>query len=134
MTSKFRFIDLFAGIGGTRLAFESAGGECVFTSEWDRFAQETYRNNFGDEHEIFGDISQIDEKTVPKHKLISSHTARKTFITSSLVLGMSEVAVKKISNHKKDEHFRKYVNVAQSYINDEMDKGWGKFEVKNKNV
>lgn len=74
------------------------------------------------------------EKTVPKHKLISSHTARKTFITSSLVLGMSEVAVKKISNHKKDEHFRKYVNVAQSYINDEMDKGWGKFEVKNKNV
>ncbi len=70
MTSKFRFIDLFAGIGGTRLAFESAGGECVFTSEWDRFAQETYRNNFGDEHEIFGDISQIDEKTVPKHEVL----------------------------------------------------------------
>jgi len=70
VTSKFRFIDLFAGIGGTRLAFESAGGECVFTSEWDRFAQETYRNNFGDEHEIFGDISQIDEKTVPKHEVL----------------------------------------------------------------
>jgi len=70
VTSKFRFIDLFAGIGGTRLAFESAGGECVFTSEWDRFAQETYRNNFGDEHEIFGDISKIDEKTVPKHEVL----------------------------------------------------------------
>jgi integrase len=70
------------------------------------------------------------EKTVPKHKLITSHTARKTFITTSLVLGMSEVAVKKISNHKKDEHFRKYVNVAQSYLNEEMDKGWGKLEIK----
>lgn len=70
MNNNFRFIDLFAGIGGTRLAFESAGGECVFTSEWDRFAQETYRSNFGDEHEIFGDISQIDEKTVPKHEVL----------------------------------------------------------------
>ena len=70
------------------------------------------------------------EKTVPKHKLITSHTARKTFITTSLVLGMSEVSVKKISNHKKDEHFRKYVNVAQSYLNKEMDEGWSKFGIK----
>lgn len=68
------------------------------------------------------------EKTLPKYKLITTHTARKTFITTSLVLGMSEVSVKKISNHKKDEHFRKYVNVAQTYLNEEMDKGWGKLE------
>ena len=66
MTNTVRFIDLFAGIGGTRIAFENAGAECIFTSEWDRFAQETYRNNFGEEHPIYGDIRKIDEKTVPK--------------------------------------------------------------------
>lgn len=70
MTSSVRFIDLFAGIGGTRLAFEYAGAECIFTSEWDRFAQETYRNNFGDEHPIYGDIRKINEKTVPKHEIL----------------------------------------------------------------
>lgn len=69
------------------------------------------------------------EKTVPKHELITSHTARKTFVTTSLILGMSELSVKKISNHKKDEHFRKYVKVAQSYLNEEMDKGWGKLKI-----
>jgi DNA (cytosine-5)-methyltransferase 1 len=70
MTNSIRFIDLFAGIGGTRLAFESAGAECVFTSEWDKFAQETYRSNFGDEHQIFGDIRQIDERNIPKHEIL----------------------------------------------------------------
>src|SRR5688500_16800030 len=43
----FRFIDLFAGIGAFRLAFESIGGECVFTSEWDKYCQQTYTRNFG---------------------------------------------------------------------------------------
>ena len=70
MTNSIRFIDLFAGIGGTRLAFESAGAECVFTSEWDKFAQETYRSNFGDEHQIFGDIRQIDVRNIPKHEIL----------------------------------------------------------------
>ncbi len=57
--SKFKFIDLFAGIGGFRLALQNLGGKCVFTSEWDSKAKETYRANFG---EIpFGDITQ--EKT-----------------------------------------------------------------------
>ena len=45
---KLTFIDLFAGIGGTRLAFEKAGCECVFSSEWDKFAQQTYEANFGE--------------------------------------------------------------------------------------
>jgi DNA (cytosine-5)-methyltransferase 1 len=45
--ADFKFIDLFAGIGGIRLAFESIGGECVFTSEWDSYAQRTYMANFG---------------------------------------------------------------------------------------
>ena len=70
MTNSIRFIDLFAGIGGTRLAFESAGAECVFTSEWDKFAQETYRSNFGDEHQFFGDIRQIDVRNIPKHEIL----------------------------------------------------------------
>jgi DNA (cytosine-5)-methyltransferase 1 len=54
----FRFIDLFAGIGGLRLGFEAIGGRCVFTSEWDRFSQLTYTRNFvdGEDHVLAGDI------------------------------------------------------------------------------
>lgn len=71
MTSSFRFIDLFAGIGGLRIGFESIGGKCVFTSEWNKFSQETYRANFeDDEHEIHGDITLIDENDVPDHDLL----------------------------------------------------------------
>lgn len=51
----FRFIDLFAGIGGLRRGFEPLGGKCVFTSEWDRYAQLTYRANFDCDHEIAGE-------------------------------------------------------------------------------
>lgn len=56
--ASFRFIDLFAGIGGLRLGFEAIGGRCVFTSEWDRFSQQTYARNFidGDDHVLAGDI------------------------------------------------------------------------------
>ncbi len=66
--SKFTFIDLFAGIGGTRLAFEAAGGECVFTSEWDKFAQRTYEANFG--HKPHGDITKIDSSNIPEHDVL----------------------------------------------------------------
>lgn len=59
----FKFIDLFAGIGGTRIAFENNGGECVFSSEWDSSSQKTYQANFG---EIpHGDITKIDAKDIP---------------------------------------------------------------------
>ncbi|NBL01015.1 MAG: DNA (cytosine-5-)-methyltransferase, partial [Erysipelotrichia bacterium] len=47
VTSKFTFIDLFAGIGGMRLAFENQGGQCVFSCEWDKYCQKTYFDNFG---------------------------------------------------------------------------------------
>ena len=57
---KFRFIDLFAGIGGLRMGFESVGGKCVFTSEWDQAARKTYQANFECEHPIEGDITKID--------------------------------------------------------------------------
>jgi len=60
---EFTFIDLFAGIGGMRIAFEAVGGKCVYTSEWNKFAQETYRANFRCTHEISGDIQAVEDKS-----------------------------------------------------------------------
>ena len=65
---KLKFIDLFAGIGGFRLALDSLGMECVFSSEWDKFAQETYQANFG--HLPEGDITVIPAKSIPPHDVI----------------------------------------------------------------
>jgi DNA (cytosine-5)-methyltransferase 1 len=65
---KFTFIDLFAGIGGIRLAFQNLGGKCVFTSEWDKFAKKTYEANFGEVP--FGDIRLIPENNIPDHDLV----------------------------------------------------------------
>jgi DNA (cytosine-5)-methyltransferase 1 len=67
--STFTFVDLFAGIGGFRKGFESAGGRCVFTSEWDKYAQMTYKANFGD-HEVFGDITEIAATDIPDHDVL----------------------------------------------------------------
>ena len=64
----YRSIDLFAGIGGIRLGFDRAFVDCVetvFVSEWDEYAQKTYRANFTDAFDIAGDITQIDEKSIP---------------------------------------------------------------------
>lgn len=61
----FNFIDLFAGIGGFRLGFESIGGQCVFTSEWDKYAQKTYAENFPDSHAINGDIREVQAGDIP---------------------------------------------------------------------
>ena len=68
----FRFADLFAGIGGMRLAFEAAGGECVYTSEWNKFSQETYKENFkpGVSHKYDTDITKVDETTIPYHDVL----------------------------------------------------------------
>jgi len=60
---NFTFIDLFAGIGGIRTAFEKLGGECVFSSEWDKYCQQTYKENFGEVPT--GDIRKIDENDIP---------------------------------------------------------------------
>lgn len=68
--ASFSFIDLFAGIGGTRLGFEAAGGKCVFTSEWNRFAVQTYRANFGDSHQIEGDITKVPAELIPEHDVL----------------------------------------------------------------
>jgi len=68
--TSFRFIDLFAGIGGIRLGFESIGGKCVFTSEWNKYSRMTYQKNFPGEEEIAGDITRIDEANIPQHDVL----------------------------------------------------------------
>ncbi len=65
---KFKFIDLFAGIGGIRLAFQNLGGKCVFTSEWDIYSKKTYDANFGEVP--FGDITKISEAEIPDHDIL----------------------------------------------------------------
>lgn len=66
----FTFIDLFAGIGGIRLGFQSSGGRCVFTSEWNTFSQRTYRENFIDDHDIVGDIVKVNAREIPDHDVL----------------------------------------------------------------
>ncbi|MEE9406434.1 MAG: tyrosine-type recombinase/integrase [Polaribacter sp.] len=66
------------------------------------------------------------DKTVPKYKLITSHTARKTFVTNSLILGMKEMVVRNITGHKKEESFRRYVKIAEDFKRQEMDNTWDK--------
>jgi len=65
---KFKFIDLFAGIGGIRLAYQNLGGKCVFTSEWNSYSKKTYELNFGEVP--FGDITKISEKEIPDHDIL----------------------------------------------------------------
>ncbi len=70
----FRFIDLFAGIGGLRRAFDmetGVGGQCVFTSEWDKYARITYSRNYGEtDDEIAGDITEVSETDIPQHEVL----------------------------------------------------------------
>jgi DNA (cytosine-5)-methyltransferase 1 len=69
-TVPFRFIDLFAGIGGFRLALESLGGKCVMSSEWDRYAQKTYKAWF--DEVPAGDIRQIERESIPDHDVLAA--------------------------------------------------------------
>ena len=67
---SFTFIDLFAGIGGIRKGFESIGGKCVYTSEWNKFSQQTYRANYGEDEDIAGDITAVDASSIPDHDVL----------------------------------------------------------------
>lgn len=71
-SSSFKFIDLFAGIGGIRIGFEELGGQCVFTSEWNEFSKKTYLANFSStpSHFFAGDITKIDESDIPDHDVL----------------------------------------------------------------
>ncbi|HEN0966990.1 TPA: DNA (cytosine-5-)-methyltransferase [Streptococcus agalactiae] len=85
----FKMIDLFAGIGGTRLGFQLTNEvETVFTSEWDKFAQKTYITNFGDTPE--GDITQIDENTIPDHDILVAGFPCQAFSQAGKRLGFED--------------------------------------------
>ncbi|MDY5842327.1 MAG: DNA (cytosine-5-)-methyltransferase [Peptoniphilaceae bacterium] len=66
--ASFSFIDLFAGIGGMRIAFERAGGHCVYSNEWNKYCQQTYFANFGELPD--DDITQVDAKVIPDHDIL----------------------------------------------------------------
>jgi DNA (cytosine-5)-methyltransferase 1 len=68
--TPFSFIDVFAGIGGLRRGFDAIGGRCVFTSEWNKYAQYTYAKNFRDNRPVEGDITQISTDDIPDHDVL----------------------------------------------------------------
>lgn len=84
----YKFIDLFAGIGGFRLALESFGAQCVYSNEWDKFAQETYQMNFGDIPE--GDITQVDETSIPDHDILCAGFPCQPFSISGKQYGFED--------------------------------------------
>src|SRR3546814_777778 len=92
----FRFIDLFAGIGGLRLGFQEIGGHCVFTSEWDANSQKTYALNFRDNHPIGGDIREFsqDPSKIPEHDVLLAGFPCQPFS----IAGVSK------KNARSDEH------------------------------
>lgn len=82
------FIDLFAGIGGFRIALEKAGAECVFSSEIDKFALQVYKDNF--DEDASGDITRIKEKDIPAHDVLCAGFPCQTFSTVGLRKGFSD--------------------------------------------
>lgn len=86
--AAFRFIDLFAGIGGTRIPFQELGGKCVFTSEWDKFSQKTYAVNFGDTPD--GDITKISSSKIPSHDVLLAGFPCQAFSQAGLKQGFKD--------------------------------------------
>lgn len=82
---EFKFIDLFAGIGGIRLPFQNLGGKCVFTSEWDKFSQKTYAANFG--VMPHGDITKISATDIPEHNVLLAGFPCQAFSQAGLKKG-----------------------------------------------
>ena len=86
---KFTFIDLFAGIGGMRIAAQSLGGKCVFSSEWDQHSQRTYFENFGEVP--FGDITKVDENDIPEHQMLFAGIPCQAFSIAGRRGGFSDI-------------------------------------------
>ena len=85
---RYRFIDLFAGIGGFRLGFQNLGTQCVFSSEWDEACKETYYANYG---EIpFGDIRKVDADAVPDHDILLAGFPCQAFSIMGKMEGMAD--------------------------------------------
>ncbi|CCW32963.1 Modification methylase SsoII [Xenorhabdus nematophila F1] len=87
-TAQFTFIDLFAGIGGIRLPFQALGGHCVFTSEWDKFAQKTYLANYGEMPS--GDITQIKAADIKDHDILLGGFPCQAFSQAGLKQGFND--------------------------------------------
>ena len=85
---RLRVVDLFAGIGGIRQGFEKHGGQVVFSSEWDKFAQKTYRINFGETPH--GDITQINENDIPNHDVLVAGFPCQPFSSAGLRKGFED--------------------------------------------
>lgn len=85
---RFTMIDLFAGIGGIRLAFQQQGGLSVFASEWDKFAAKTYRMNYGEEPA--GDITQISASDIPEHNVLLAGFPCQPFSQAGLKKGFED--------------------------------------------
>lgn len=104
-----KFIDLFAGIGGMRLPFEILGGKCVFTSEIDKFARQTYEANFTGE--VAGDITKIKEEEIPRHDLLLAGFPCQSFSQAGLKKGFGDTRgtmffeVARILAHHKPNYF-----------------------------
>lgn len=88
MQNKLQFIDLFAGIGGFRVAFEELSCDCVFSSEIDIFAQKTYYENFNEKP--FGDITKINEKEIPFHDILCGGFPCQPFSIAGLRKGFED--------------------------------------------
>jgi DNA (cytosine-5)-methyltransferase 1 len=86
--SKIKFIDLFAGIGGFRIALESFGMKCVFSSEWDKYAQISYKENFGELPQ--GDITKINEEDIPEHNILAAGFPCQAFSISGKQRGFED--------------------------------------------
>lgn len=86
--SGYTFIDLFAGLGGFRIALESFGAKCVYSNEWDKAAQTVYASNFGDTPE--GDITKVDEKKIPDHDILCAGFPCQAFSISGKQKGFED--------------------------------------------
>lgn len=84
----YTFIDLFAGLGGFRIALESLGAKCVYSSEWDKAVQKVYQINFGDLPQ--GDITKIDEASVPNHDILCAGFPCQAFSISGKQRGFED--------------------------------------------
>lgn len=109
LESEFTFIDLFAGIGGIRIAFERVGGNCIFSSEIDDFCQQMYEANFG--HKPHGDITQITPSSIPDHDILTAGFPCQAFSIIGDMLGFADTRgtlffeIEKILYAKKPKAF-----------------------------